>query len=141
MNANQEMTNRERTVRVQNGWVMLVALIGLLAADIGFLIYHIREVGTPYIPALLLLPVIIVLMTGFFTLKPNEACVLVLLGAYHGTVRANGFHWGNPFYSLKPTTGLTGKRTAGRNKISLRARTLNGQTLKVNDRRGNPIEI
>jgi regulator of protease activity HflC (stomatin/prohibitin superfamily) len=97
-------------------------------------------------------------MKGFFTLQPNEARVLVLFGSYKGTVRASGFHWGNPFYTNGPSqfaaqlaslpakklSGLlsaTDARGSGRNKISLRARTLNGDTLKVNDKRGNPIEI
>jgi regulator of protease activity HflC (stomatin/prohibitin superfamily) len=64
---------------------------------------------------------------GFFALQPNEARVLILFGAYKGTVRRSGFHWTNPFYAKK--------------KISLRMRNLNGQRLKVNDKRGNPIEI
>ena len=96
-------------------------------------------------------------MTGFFTLQPNQARVLVLFGAYKGTVRTPGFHWGNPFYSKgrsrRPHGGESGSRQdrhgtrrrdrsrMGRNKISLRARTLNGDKLKVNDKRGNPIEI
>jgi regulator of protease activity HflC (stomatin/prohibitin superfamily) len=58
---------------------------------------------------------------------PNSAVLLLLFGAYKGTARANGFRWANPFLT----------RTA----ISLRARTLNGDRLKVNDRAGNPIEI
>jgi regulator of protease activity HflC (stomatin/prohibitin superfamily) len=96
-------------------------------------------------------------MTGFFTLQPNQARVLVLFGAYKGTVRMPGFHWGNPFYSNGPqqaaswranlvaakvgASSTAGQRPLGRNKISLRARTLNGDKLKVNDKRGNPIEI
>jgi len=81
----------------------------------------------------------------------------VLFGAYKGTVRMPGFHWGNPFYSNGPqqaaswranliaakagASSTAGQRPLGRNKISLRARTLNGDKLKVNDKRGNPIEI
>ena len=68
---------------------------------------------------------------GFFTLQPNEARALVLFGNYRGTVRDGGFWWANPFYS-------NAKR---RYRISLRARTLLGERMKVNDRRGNPIEI
>jgi regulator of protease activity HflC (stomatin/prohibitin superfamily) len=68
------------------------------------------------------------LLIGLFTLQPNEARVLLLFGKYHGTVRISGFHWTNPFYS------------AG-HKISLRARTFTMEKLKVNDKRGNPIEI
>ncbi|MCC7137101.1 MAG: SPFH domain-containing protein [Planctomycetes bacterium] len=64
---------------------------------------------------------------GFFVVNPNESRVLVLFGTYRGTERRAGFWWTNPF---------TSKR-----KVSLRARTLNGKTLKVNDLAGNPIEI
>jgi len=64
---------------------------------------------------------------GFFTLQPNEAAVLILFGDYQGTVRESGFFFTNPFNR--------------KNKISLRARNLNGEKLKVNEKRGNPIEI
>ena len=81
------------------------------------------------------------MLTGFFTLQPNEARVLLLFGAYKGTVRKSGFHWANPFYSrdlkgggvLSPVSAKS-----GRDKVSLRARTLNVVKLKVNDKRGNP---
>ncbi|MFN0130479.1 MAG: SPFH domain-containing protein [Verrucomicrobiales bacterium] len=65
---------------------------------------------------------------GFFTLQPNESRVLILFGDYKGTVRRSGFHWVNPFYSKRA-------------RISLRMRNLNSKQLKVNDKRGNPIEI
>jgi hypothetical protein len=98
---------------------------------------------------------VVFMMPGFFSLQPNEARVLVLFGAYKGTVRSSGFHWGNPFYTNGPQGLQTPRkrlnqaqaenpaanRTLGRFKISLRARTLNGEPLKVNDRRGNPVEI
>jgi regulator of protease activity HflC (stomatin/prohibitin superfamily) len=60
-------------------------------------------------------------------LASNEARVLILFGAYKGSIRSSGFHWTNPFYTKK--------------KISLRMRNLNGERAKVNDKRGNPIEI
>jgi regulator of protease activity HflC (stomatin/prohibitin superfamily) len=69
----------------------------------------------------------ILLSLGFFIVQPNQAAVLVFFGAYAGSVKSNGFFWVNPFTVKK--------------KISLRARNLNGQKLKVNDRAGNPIEI
>ena len=99
------------------------------------------------------------MLFGFFTLQPNEARVLVLFGEYRGTVRRSGFHWGNPFYSNGPSSAAltqaanaaptrgrksrdrSRRRRTPRNKISLRARNLNGERLKVNDKRGNPIEI
>jgi regulator of protease activity HflC (stomatin/prohibitin superfamily) len=163
MSVNQGATNRERTVAVQNGWIVLVLLLGLLLADIAIIIAagpggESAPRGTLVLCGLAL-PVIIVLLTGFFTLQPNEARVLLLFGDYKGTVRESGLHWGNPFYTsgsqalgaapamhgkragAKPESDGSQQRKMGRNKISLRARTLNGDTLKVNDKRGNPIEI
>lgn len=69
----------------------------------------------------------IIMLAGFFTLQPNEAAVIILFGAYKGTVKKSGWHWANPFYTKK--------------KISLRQRNLNGEKIKVNDEMGNPIEI
>ena len=95
-------------------------------------------------------------MPGFFTLQPNEARVLILFGAYRGTTRQTGFLWGNPFYAngtsqsslsralkkaVKDGQAPGATHTLGRYKISLRARTLPGERIKVNDQRGNPIEI
>jgi len=157
--------NRERVVTVFNGWVMLPIVIALQIGAIALFIYSlvagINDRGQPYwslfVPAVLLFPTSIVMIIGFFTLQPNEARVLILFGAYKGTVRESGFHWGNPFYSNGPSSaravaeaGKTGSKEAvaqamkkhpSRNKISLRARNLNGDKLKVNDKRGNPIEI
>jgi regulator of protease activity HflC (stomatin/prohibitin superfamily) len=118
-------------------------------------------------PGIFLLVLGSFLSPGFFTLEPNETRVCVLFGAYKGTVRAGGFRWANPFYSngrAVRTGADSGARDAGamaavaaaavkkgqgdktprkypRYKISVRARTLNGPKLKVNDRRGNPVEI
>jgi regulator of protease activity HflC (stomatin/prohibitin superfamily) len=156
MSRTQTGVNHEQSVRVKNGWMMLLLLLAAAAADIAMLI-----TTDPPMKALfaVLIPVIVILMIGFFSLQPNEARVLLLFGAYKGTVRESGFHWGNPFYSngSNPAAQLSmqanakrskgeagpgaGQRTLGRNKISLRARTLNGEILKVNDKRGNPIEI
>jgi regulator of protease activity HflC (stomatin/prohibitin superfamily) len=170
MNTSQASANHEQVIRVQNGWAMLFVLITLLLADIALLVFAIADgvqtIGQPHagllLFSILMLPVCVILMTGFFTLQPNEARVLVLFGAYKGTVRTSGFHWGNPFYTNGPQrlgplaqfaemqsklagtktgTAAAPQRALGRNKISLRARTLNGDKLKVNDKRGNPIEI
>ena len=165
MNTNKVTAAHEQVVRVQNGWAMLILLIAALLADSGLMVFSIKDgvetTGEPHggllAIAIVALPIIVVLMTGFFTLQPNQARVLVLFGAYKGTVRTPGFHWGNPFYSNGPqqaaswranlvaakvgANSTAGQRPLGRNKISLRARTLNGDKLKVNDKRGNPIEI
>ena len=84
---------------------------------------------------------IIILLTGFFSLQPNEARVLLLFGEYKGTVRKSGFHWGNPFYAYGPQGLSQLGGILNKNRLSLRARTLNGEKLKVNDKRGNPVEI
>jgi regulator of protease activity HflC (stomatin/prohibitin superfamily) len=110
-----------------------------------------------FVAGVLVIIVSAITFGGFFTLQPNEARVLILFGAYKGTVRTSGFHWGNPFYSNgpMPRTFLTAqaraaaqpaeaapqRRMPARHKISLRLRNLLGEKLKVNDKRGNPIEI
>ena len=77
--------------------------------------------------ALLILILGVLTLAGLYTLQPNEAAILQLFGAYRGTSRVPGLRATNPFYTRK--------------KLSLRARNLNGDRLKVNDKRGNPIEI
>lgn len=64
---------------------------------------------------------------GLQIVNPNESCVLVLFGRYSGTLKKNGFYWINPFFTRK--------------RISLRARNLNSDPIKVNDKIGNPIMI
>jgi len=137
-----------------SGWLMILLLLVLLIGDIWLIFFAIDggvssernpELGL-LIPALAALPAVVILLTGFFTLQPNEARVLILFGAYKGTVSDSGFHWGNPFYSNGGRPTRSGdlsslRRIPARYKISLRARTLNGEKLKVNDKRGNPIEI
>jgi len=87
----------------------------------------------------------IFLSLGFFTLQPNEARVLILFGKYVGTVKEDGFHWANPFTVIRggSITTSRGNIPFGTNKyrVSLRARNFQTDTIKVNDQRGNPIEI
>lgn len=64
---------------------------------------------------------------GLLVVNPNESAVLVLFGNYVGTIKRNGFYWINPFFMRK--------------KISLRARNLNSEPIKVNDKLGNPVMI
>ena len=173
MNTERSAMNRERQVKVLNGWVMLPVVILLLLGGVALFIYSlaagIKAVNHPFwglFVAALLVEFVGVLMTvGFFTLQPNRARVLIPFGAYRGTVRESGFHWGNPFYSNggrqpgalsrwaemqsnlavaktgKPASATPPTSSLSRHKISLRARTLNGEKLKVNDKRGNPVEI
>jgi regulator of protease activity HflC (stomatin/prohibitin superfamily) len=79
------------------------------------------------LPAVVMGFVFIFLAVGFLIVNPNESSVLVLFGAYKGSVKDNGFYWINPFLTRK--------------KISLRARNINSEPIKVNDRIGNPIMI
>lgn len=95
--------------------VCLIAAAGLVAARFGLVI-----------PGILFL-VATILSIGLTIVNPNEGVVCTFFGNYVGTVRKNGLQWVNPLYSKR--------------KISLRARNLNGQTLKVNDKMGNPVEI
>jgi regulator of protease activity HflC (stomatin/prohibitin superfamily) len=167
MQTEVQSPNRERVVEVINGWAVLPLQIVFLPAAVTLLIYSIaegnRQLGHPYwvpmVVALLAIPTWFILLNGFFTLQPNEARVLVLFGAYKGTVRRSGFHWGNPFYSngsgawramanaaAKEHGANVGKTVAAanphaRNKVSMRTRNFNSERLKVNDKRGNPIEI
>ncbi len=79
------------------------------------------------IPAVVLITVFILVAVGFTVVDPNQSCVMVLFGAYKGTIKSNGFYWVNPFFVRK--------------KISLRARNFDSETIKVNDKLGNPIMI
>jgi regulator of protease activity HflC (stomatin/prohibitin superfamily) len=157
MAANQAV-NRERVVNVSNGAAFLVLWAVLFVGDVVLLVFSIQNrMWWPMAAGWVLFTALMIAPNGFFTLQPNEARVLVLFGSYKGTVRESGFHWSNPFYSNGPSrtvaamaaaaskkegiAAILDSKTLGRNKISLRARTLNGDTLKVNDKRGNPIEI
>ncbi|GAB4402206.1 MAG: SPFH domain-containing protein [Microscillaceae bacterium] len=79
------------------------------------------------IVGILLLVLFMVMSAGFFIVNPNGSKVLVLFGDYKGTVKKNGFYWANPFFT--------------KSNISLRARNLDSEKLKVNDKLGNPIMI
>lgn len=116
---------QERPLATSSGWTMLPINLILLLGWIPVVI--ILRSPVLILPGILMLLAGFICMGGFFTLQPNEARVLILFGAYRGTVRTSGFHWTNPFYKKL--------------KISLRSRNLNGERLKVNDKRGNPIEI
>jgi len=164
MKTDQVTVSCERAGSTASGWTMLPLLLVLLLVSIAMVVTSVvMAVRAGHAPnwwllvgGNVLLTVTIVLLTGFFTLQPNEARVLVLFGEYRGTVRASGFHWANPFYAYGPVVaqkavdgspvlrfgqpGLQARQHT-RNKISLRARNLTIDKLKVNDKRGNPIEI
>lgn len=101
--------------------VMLPALVFL-----NFLIFG--QLPWLSIPVLFMLVLLFVLMLpGYFSQEPNEARVMVFFGEYKGTFKNTGFFWVNPFMNKK--------------KLSLRARNLDVEPIKVNDKIGNPILI
>ncbi len=120
----------EQPIGTMNGFVALFLALLLLAAGGLLLAQAISFQGLRwglFVAAILLLIAGILVLAGLYTLQPNEAAILQLFGAYRGTSRVPGLRATNPFYTRK--------------KLSLRARNLNGERLKVNDKRGNPVEI
>ena len=118
----------ESVQKPANGYLMLVLGILLTLLAIGILFVSISQDNPLWlIPAGIVTTVSVILFVGLFVVNPNDSRVLVLFGTYKGTVKRNGFCWANPFYVKR--------------LITLRARNLNGQKLKVNDKNGNPIEI
>jgi hypothetical protein len=130
--------HHEKQVSAFNGWVLLAVTIAVFLVGAALLWEFVYSAiaaeqnhQTPNFYVLVSGVLVVVLGTflcfGFFTLQPNEGRLLILFGAYRGTVREAGWHWTNPLNTKK--------------RISLRAKNLNGDKLKVNDKRGNPIEI
>jgi len=117
-----------------SGWTVLFSSILLFIVAVTIFVFGVIFIakhvgGSGYLLALgiLLLITSILIFVGFFTVEPNEAVVLILFGKYKGTEKTSGFRWANPFYTKK--------------KISLRVRNFDSEKLKVNDQKGNPIEI
>ena len=137
--------NQEKQAHVHSGWAMLSKTIGLSVGGIVLLsiaaiaaagVGSLRDSWLVVLAVLFVVSLVIGVLVvvagivscfGYFTLQPNEGRVLILFGSYRGTVRKSGWHWTNPL-----NTKL---------RISLRSRNLNGERLKVNDKRGNPVEI
>ena len=112
---------KETLITPVSGYPMLfVELMILAAALFGFI-----AMTSPW--ALILIFIFLVLLAGFYIVNPNHSKVMVLFGAYKGSVKENGFFWTNPFYMKK--------------SISLRARNFDSERVKVNDSVGNPILI
>ena len=100
--------------------ILFVSLAVIIASVLGIIFLQI-------IWLVAFIVVSIFFLIGLVIVNPNESSVLILFGAYKGTIRKNGFWWVNPFYVKK--------------KISLRARNLDSEPIKVNDKIGNPIMI
>jgi len=121
--------SREAEATAASGWLMLLVELAL----VGFGVFLVRanvtgEVTTGKVVAAVVVGILAVVTPfGFIVVEPNGSKVLLLFGSYKGTVKRSGFQWVNPFNTKRA--------------ISLRARTLNGDKLKVNDLAGNPVEI
>jgi regulator of protease activity HflC (stomatin/prohibitin superfamily) len=114
----------EKPTVTMNGIAMLLLLIALVGvAAVGILV--LRHVFM--VPLIVIVAVIGFISGGFFMLQPNEAGVLTLFGDYLGTERKPGLRWTLPWNIRK--------------RVSVRARNHNVDRLKVNDKRGNPVEI
>ena len=104
-----------------SGYLALVLALFALLAFIFFIISRVPQIA---VPCFLLF---IFILKGIYILQPNQSALMMLFGAYRGTDYSTGLRWANPFLNKK--------------KISLRLRNFNSEKLKVNDKRGNPIEI
>lgn len=112
---------KEKSISAISGLGVLFALILASAGSIVLIRFGLIVFGVA------LLFFVLMMLIGLTVVNPNSSVVCVLFGKYMGTIRENGFFWVNPFYVKK--------------KISLRARNMESQSIKVNDKLGNPILI
>ena len=120
----------EKIVKPVSGFLALLLALVSLAAGV-YLFTTIREGEAPspwfIIGGILLVVASFFILKGLMIIQPNHSRILNFFGKYSGSVKDNGLFFVNPLYVTK--------------KLSLRAHNLQGQTLKVNDKMGNPIEI
>ena len=154
----------EKIIKSKSGWLFLLITIALFAVAALFLANFVLSAIAadrnprldPSFPSIIVALVFffagMFVSSGLFSLQPGQAKVCVLFGKYIGTVKDEGLRWANPYYAKTLSTNVgdlsslasgTGVPTVNVHTsiISTRARTLNGDVLKVNDRMGNPIEI
>jgi regulator of protease activity HflC (stomatin/prohibitin superfamily) len=122
MNRDARAASEEIVRGSANGYAMLaVGLLALFAGLAAVVLGRAPVIGVP------LVIIGVFILAGIYMLQPNQAALLLLFGDYRGTDRSSGLRWANPLYR--------------KTKISLRAHNLNSEKLKVNDKRGSPIEI
>jgi regulator of protease activity HflC (stomatin/prohibitin superfamily) len=115
------MMKQEFIIKPVSGYLAVLVAILLLGGAIAGFYYEIIWLG------ILLTLLFVFTVIGLTIVYPNGSCVMVLFGAYKGTIRENGFFWVNPFYMKR--------------RVSLRARNFDSEPIKVNDKIGNPIKI
>ncbi|RQP25014.1 SPFH domain-containing protein [Piscinibacter terrae] len=116
---------QERAAQTTNGFNYI--LVGLASIFTAAFLMWIRPAPSTLLIAFLCLLLVIWSWGGLYMLQPNQAAVMTFFGSYRGTDRNDGLRWANPFYAKA--------------RLSVRARNFNSEKLKVNDLRGNPIEI
>jgi regulator of protease activity HflC (stomatin/prohibitin superfamily) len=119
----------EREASTTSGYAMLFLLLLAILAD-AYAIYSLPygPGGTLNVVTLVLATIVFILvMPGFYMLQPNQAVAITLFGSYRGTDRATGLRWTWPWM--------------GKKKLSVRANNFISEKIKVNDLRGNPIEM
>jgi regulator of protease activity HflC (stomatin/prohibitin superfamily) len=122
------MHYREKKATTANGYAM--AALGILLVFVPLTSFFLAPTAGGVLGIIGRVGMIIggaLTLAGLYMLQPNESAILTLFGEYTGTDRSEGLRWANPFYVKR--------------KMSLRQRNLNAPTLKVNDKRGNPVEI
>lgn len=122
--------SRETAASTQSGYVMLLVSLALVGAAVWLFISAVtpdEPNGLLMIGAIITGTLGLLILTGFYMINPNEAAAIQLFGAYKGTDRNEGLRWVLPWL--------------GRKKIAVRANNVISQTIKVNDARGNPIEM
>ena len=111
-----------------NGFLALAFNLIVLPVLAILTIYYMMDVAWFSIPVMIILSLtFFIMLAGYFSQEPNEARVMVFFGKYEGTFKDTGFYWVNPFMEKK--------------KLSMRARNLDVEPIKVNDKIGNPILI
>lgn len=120
---------QEKFIRPNNGWFMLTVCVLGIIAGVALPVYFTGSLGWSGLWYFLLLVtfILVICLFGLMVINPNESKVLTFFGKYVGTVTENGFFMVNPFMTKR--------------NVSLRARNLNGEPIKVNDKMGNPIMI
>ena len=123
-----EAKERNYNGMLMNGFLALAINLIVLPVLAFLVIYYLIDVEWFSIPAIMILALAFFIMfAGYFSQEPNEARVMVFFGKYEGTFKETGFYWVNPFMEKK--------------KLSMRARNLDVEPIKVNDKIGNPILI
>ena len=125
---NMKTNETTYTGMLMNGFLALLVNLVVLPVLAFLTIYYMMDVVWFSIPVMIILSLVFfIMLAGYFSNEPNEARVMVFFGKYKGTFKDTGFYWVNPFMDKK--------------KLSMRARNLDVEPIKVNDKIGNPILI